>query len=390
MNMKKPLRVIILFVLCLAYPMTGSGQEAMHQPSKLQLAVEPEEIVLTQGITVRSPEKNIQIVVRETSGINPANLELAVRPFRDVNTSNSVDVTIIQVGIATPQAKLPPGGLQRVELTIGGFQQSGSYLGGITVHDTVSGEQREIPIRISVKDSWGFPTLILLVFVLLASGVNHWTSKGRRKNRIDRKVAELQHTITLAGGDSDPLLFEAEKLLEKAQAYNQDYQCERAEAAIAGVEQKFTQYEHKQQASDHLRQKIQELLQEIRLEGADPQQTRIAEELEQLLPNVQRDYEQTAAIVNQLEAFFRAYRLTKKDLGKRRIRAKLNSSSGMLSASWLRLVASVPLMKPIRCYVKPHTNCPLKNSMKIRSGRRNFRTDWTCMPSRSNIFPAIR
>ena len=320
--MVKKLCLILFGIIWLTSPLNSRAQESFQNqtkiqnvPSKLQLAVEPEEIVLTKGITVGSSAKNLQIIVRETSGLNNAKLELAARPFTNINTGDVVDVSIVTVKLSTPQASLSPGGLQRVEVTLGGFQQAGSYLGGITVHDSVSGERREIPIRISVKDAWGFPTSILLVSVLIASGVNYWTKKGRRKNRLDRKVAELQKTLKLAGGDGDPILFEAEQFLEKAQVYNQDYQFDRAEAAIAGVEQKLVQSDHKKQGSEHLRQKIRELLQEVRDVGAsDPQHARIAAELIQLLPKIQSDYEQTDALVKQLETFLRSYHLARRDL----------------------------------------------------------------------------
>jgi hypothetical protein len=315
LTVMKTLSILPLLLLSVISSLQSNGQETTHVPSKLQLAVEPEEIVLTRGITTGSPEKKIQVVVRETSGINPAKLELAARPFTDTNAGDVVDVSVVTVTISTLQVALSPGGLERVEVTIGGFKQAGSYLGGITVHDTVSGERREIPVRVSVKDSYGFPTFILLASVLIASGVNYWTRKGRRKNRLDRRVTELQKTIKLAGGDGDLILFDAEQFLEKAQVYNQDYQFDRAEAAIAGVEQKLAQYEQRKQGSEQLRQKIQELLHEIRELGeSDPQHTRIADELMQLLPKVQSDYEQTSAIVKQLEMFLRAYRLARKDL----------------------------------------------------------------------------
>ncbi len=317
--MTKNIHVVLLVVMCLVYPITSKGQgttlETSSLPSKLQLAVEPEEITLTKGITVGAAKKNIQIIVRETSGVNNAKLELVARPFTDINTSDIVDVNVITVALSTPHASLSPGGLQRVELTIGGFKQAGSYLGGITIHDTVSGERREIPIRVSVKDSWGFPTFILLVAVLIASGVNHWTKKGRRKNRLDREIAELQKTINLAGGDGDPILLEAEQFLETAQGHNQEYQFDHAEAAITAVEQKLMQYEQRKQGGEQLRQKIQELLHDVRELGeSDPQTSRIADELMQLLPKVRSEYEQTEAIVKQIEVFFRAYRLAKKDL----------------------------------------------------------------------------
>jgi len=321
----KKVSIVIFLAMCLVYPLKSEGQEAVHLPSKLQLAVEPEEIVLTKGITVEASERNIQIIVRETSGINNAKLELVANPFTNINTGDIVDANIVTVDISTPQVSLSPGGLQRVELTIGGFEQAGSYIGGITVHDTVSGEQKEILIRVSAKDSWRFPTFILLVSVLLASGVNHWTKKGRRKNRLDQKVAELQKTIKLAGGDSEPLLFDAEQFLEKAQEHNQEYQFDHAEAAIAGVEQKLAQYEQKKQGSEQLQWKIRELLNEVReLDESDPQHSRISDELIHVLPKIQSDYEQTDALVKQLETFFKVYRLARKDLQSARERLLSN------------------------------------------------------------------
>ena len=140
----KKVSIIIFLIICLVYPVRSRGQESVQLPSKLQLAVEPEEIVLTKGITVGTSERNIPIIVRETSGINNAKLELVAHPFTNVNTGDIVDANIVTVDISTPQASLAPGGLQQVKLTIGGFEQAGSYLGGITIHDTVSGEQKKV------------------------------------------------------------------------------------------------------------------------------------------------------------------------------------------------------------------------------------------------------
>lgn len=318
MNMIKIWGVLFCIVVCSILPFKSSGQEAARLPAKLQIAVEPEAIVLTKGITVGSAEKTIRLVIRETSSSNPAKLELAARPFTDMNTGDILDASVVTVNIAAPQVALAPGGLQRVELTIGGFQQAGSYLGGLTVHDTVSGEQREIPMRVSIKDAWEFPAGVLLAAVLMASGVNHWTKKGRRKNRFDHHIAELQKTIKLAGGEGNTLLFEAEQLLAKAQGFNQEYQFARTEAALAAVAQKLAQYEQRQQGGERLRQKIRELLQEARELGeSDPQSAKIRNELLKIAEASSggfSDYDQTAALVKQLETFLRAYRLTKQDL----------------------------------------------------------------------------
>ncbi len=314
--MKRLINVFLGLLVCLSYASACRGQEAQPSaPARLQIAIEPEEIVLTRGITVGAPVKHIQIIVRETSGRQRANLELVPHPFTDMNTGDSVDVNIVTVTIATPQAALSPGGLQRVDLAIGGFQRAGSYIGGITIHDTVSGERQEITIRLSVKAAWPLPAGILLVAVLVASGVNHWTRKGRHKNRLDQRIAELQKTVTLASGEGDLSLVEAEQLLAEAQQYTQDYQFERAETALAGVEQHFARYEQRKQDSEHLRQKIQELLHDVRELGeTDPQNMRIGQELMRLLPQIQTDYHQTEAIVKQLERFLRAYRMARHDV----------------------------------------------------------------------------
>ncbi|MBD3324859.1 hypothetical protein GF339_09760 [candidate division KSB3 bacterium] len=268
-----------------------------------------------KGMTVGAHDRKIQMIIRETSGMKKAELELVARPFTEIISGDIADVTTIAIGLSDPQVTLPPGGLQRVEVTIGGFAQAGSYLGGITIHDTVSGEQKEVSIRVSVKDAWPFPILVLLVSVLVASGVNHWTKKGRRKNRLDQHVAELHKTINLAGTENHPFLLEAEQLLETAREQNQNYHFAQAEAAIEGVQQKLAQYEQRKQESEELRQRIQTVLQDVRdLGDHDPQAARLAGELIHLLPNIDTDYEETAAVFKQLEAFFAAYRLARKDL----------------------------------------------------------------------------
>ncbi|MBD3307384.1 hypothetical protein GF339_13180, partial [candidate division KSB3 bacterium] len=98
-------------------------------PSKLQIAVEPEEIVLMKGMTVGAQDRKIQMIIRETSGVKSAELELVARPFTEIISGDIADVTTITIGLSDPQVTLPPGGLQRVEVTIGGFAQAGSYLG---------------------------------------------------------------------------------------------------------------------------------------------------------------------------------------------------------------------------------------------------------------------
>ena len=320
--MKKRIGTILL-LLCLCFAVKSDAQKVgetsfnspLTVPSKLQIAIEPEEIILTKGITVGTDDKHIQLIIRETSSMKNAELELVARPFTDITSGDIVDVSTVTVNLSEQQVALEPGGLQRVNLNIGGFKQAGSYIGGITIHDTVSGERKEIRIRVSVKDSWEIPVAVLLAAVLIASGVNHWSKKGRRKNRLDQKVAELQKTIKLAGGDADPFLFEAEQILEKAQEHNQEYRFAYAEAALAGVEQKLEQYEQRKQGGEELQQQIQVVLAEVRELGeSDPQNPRISSELIQLLPKIQTDYEETEAIFKQIETFFQAYRMARRDL----------------------------------------------------------------------------
>ena len=324
--------VLVLCVVVIVYPSAISKIYAQDpqagfwtMPSKLQLAVEPEEIILKKGITVGAADRKIQMIIRETSGIKNAVLELVARPFIELNNGDIVDLSIVKVELSEQQVALEPGGLQRVEITIGGFKQAGSYLGGITIHDTVSGERKEIAVRVSVKDSWPLPVFVLLGTVLLASGVNHWTKKGRRKNRVDLRVAELRKAITLMGAEYDSFLVEAEQLLEKAETHNQEYQFSQAEAALADVEQTLQRYEQRKQDSEELRQKIEELLHEVgELGESDPQNSKLNGELIRLLPKVQTDYEETEAIFKQLDMFFGAYRMARKDL--RIAREKLASN----------------------------------------------------------------
>lgn len=309
---------ITIFLIAAVGGMAGAQERQSVNnptPSKLQLRVEPDAITLTNGITVGSAEKTIQMIISETSGVQPAVLELVARPFTDINSGDIVDASVVTIDMNTPQVSLEPGDLERIVLNIGGFSQPGSYLGGITIHDTVSGERREVAVRVSVKDSWEWPVTLLLAAVLIVAGVNHWTQKGRRKNRLDQRLTELQKTVKLAGDQHDSLLFEAEQLLEKATEYNQDYKFSHAEAAIAATQQKLTEYEERKQGSEELRQHIQQLLEDIRELGEnDPQYPRLNGELVRLLPDVERNFDETRAIVKQLEMFLRAYRLARKDL----------------------------------------------------------------------------
>ena len=234
--MKKYCALISVIVSCLVI-VTGNHAQTLRTdseklPSKLQLAVEPEEIVLTKDISVGATERKIQLIIRETSGIKPAKLELAARPFTEINSGNIVDVSIVKVELSEQQAMLEPGGLERVEAAIGGFKAAGSYLGGITIHDTVSGSVKRVSVRVSVKDAWPAPVLVLLVSVLIASGVNHWTKKGRRKNRLDQKIAELRKTIDAADQDFVPFLMDAERSLERALAYNHDINSSRQKTRL--------------------------------------------------------------------------------------------------------------------------------------------------------------
>lgn len=314
------LRIFTLFLLVSGYSSTLVAQtdapKSVVLPAKLQLAVDPGEITLTKGITVGAADKTIHLIVRETSGVNPAHLELVAQPFLDITTGDLVDAEIVTTAISAPQAALNPGGLHRAEVTIGGFRQAGTYLGGITVHDTVSGEQKTISIRVSVKDAWWGPTLILLLSVFAASGVNAWTQKGRRKRQFDQQLLEFQHAIKLAGGAmADPFLFDAEQLLTQAQTQNQEFRFDRVEAYLVEVRQKLAFYEQRQHNREHLQQKIQDFLHDLRELGeTDPQQRRLSDELLRLLATLQSDYEQSEALVPQLEQFFRAYRLARKDL----------------------------------------------------------------------------
>lgn len=85
------------------------------------------------------------------------------------------------------------------------------------------------------------------------------------------------------------------------------------------------QYEQRKQGSEELRQKIQKLLNEARELGEnDPQNSKIGDELIRLLPKIQTDYEETEAIFKQVEAFFQAYRMARRDL--QAAREKLFSS----------------------------------------------------------------
>ncbi len=318
--------VIATFVVIV----TGSAAQTFRadrekQPSKLQLAVEPEDIVLTKNISVGMAERTIQLIIRETSGVKPAKLELAARPFTEINSGNIVDVSIVKVELSEQQVILEPGGLERVEATIGGFQEAGSYLGGITIHDTVSGERKEISVRVSVKDAWPMPVVVLLVSVLIASGVNHWTKKGRRKNRLDQKIAELRKTINAADQTIVSFLVDAERFLEKAQAYNQEYQFEQAETAFENAERSLALYERRKHESETLRQRIQTLLSDVRgLGETDPQNVKLSGELIQVLPKIQTDFEETDALVKQFEMFFEAYRMARRDV--QAAREKLASS----------------------------------------------------------------
>ena len=295
-------------------------------PSKLQIAVEPEEIVLTQGITVGASERTIQMIVREISGVKPAKLDVVAHPFRETNSGDMMDVSVITVNLPQQQTVLDPGGLQRVELSFGGFRQAGSYLGAITVHDSVSGERKEIPVRINVKDNPGVPAIMLLGAILAAAGVNYWTKKGRRKNRLEQRLSELQETLKLAGSEDAPFLADARQLFDKARVYTQEFRFALAEAAIEAGKQKLETHEQRQRGSAELREKIQGLLNETRELGAtDPQATRLNRELIELLPTVETDYDETDAVTRQFEMFLHAYRLARRDA--QAAKEKLNADS---------------------------------------------------------------
>ncbi|MCP4406016.1 MAG: hypothetical protein GY801_53080 [bacterium] len=327
--MKKFFVVTVLVLVCLSKAVVSNAQDISFSeqrlPSKLQLEVYPEEIILTKGIEVGSAEKKIQVIVRETSSIKYAELELVARPFTEINSGDSVDLNIIKVELSEQQVPLKPGGLQRMELMIGGFKQAGSYLGGITIHDSVSGERQEIGIRVSVKDSWQLPVAVLLLAVLLASGLNYWAGKGRKKNRFDKAIADLQKKIGQDGVEYDSYLAEAEEFLGKARAYNQEFQFQQTEDALTVVEGKLEYYEQRKQGSEELRQRIQEFLREVRGLGEnDPQNVKLSDQLIRLLPKIQGDYEESEAIFKQLALFFEAYRMARRDL--QTAREKLTSN----------------------------------------------------------------
>ncbi|PID56656.1 hypothetical protein CSB45_10510 [candidate division KSB3 bacterium] len=293
--------------------------------SKLQLAVDPGEIVLTKGIEVGSEEKKIQLIVRETSGFKTAELELVARPFIEMNSGDSVDVNIIKVELSKQHVPLKAGGLQRIELIIGGFRQAGSYLGGITIHDSISGERQEIDIRVSVKDSWHLPVAVLLIAVLAASGVNSWAGKGRKKNRFDKEISDWYRHIEQEDVEFDSYLSEAEGFLEKARAYNQDFQFLQTEDALSATAQKFRLYEQRKQGSEALRMKIQDFLGTVRDLGENDQQSlKISDQLIQLLPKIQGGYEESEAIFKQVVLFFEAYRMARRDF--QHAREKLTSN----------------------------------------------------------------
>ena len=308
-----------------AFALPAFGQMPA-MPSKLQIAVEPEEIVLTQGITVGASERTIQMIVREISGVKPAKLDVVAHPFRETNSGDMMDVSVITVNLPQQQIALDPGGLQRVELSFGGFRQAGSYLGAITVHDSVSGERKEIPVRINVKDSPAFPAIVLLGAILAAAGVNYWTKKGRRKNRLEQRLNELQDTLKLAGSEDAPFLADARQLFDKARVYTQEFRFALAEAAIEAGKQKLETHEQRQRGSAELRGKIQGLLNETRELGAtDPQASRLSRELIELLPTVETDYDETDAVTRQFEMFLHAYRLARRDA--QTAKEKLNADS---------------------------------------------------------------
>lgn len=319
--------ITYLFIFGLNASLTLSAFAQMPaMPSKLQIAVEPEEIVLTQGITVGASERTIQMIVREISGVKPAKLDVVAHPFRETNSGDMMDVSVITVNLPQQQTALDPGGLQRVELSFGGFRQAGSYLGAITVHDSVSGERQEIPVRINVKDNPGVPALMLLGAILAAAGVNYWTKKGRRKNRLEQRLNELQETLKLAGSEDAPFLADARQLFDKARVYTQEFRFALAEAAIEAGKQKLETHEQRQRGSAELREKIQGLLNETRELGAtDPQASRLSRELIELLPTVETDYDETDAVTRQFEMFLHAYRLARRDA--QAAKEKLNADS---------------------------------------------------------------
>ena len=109
-------------------------------------------------------------------------------------------------------------------------------------------------------------------------------------------------------------LADALQFLEKARAYTQEYQFNRAEAAIEAGKQKLEEYEQRKHGSDAVRQKIQAMLHDVREFGEnDPQNARLNGELIRLLPNVESDYDGTEAVVKQLDMFLHAYRLARRD-----------------------------------------------------------------------------
>ena len=57
----KDLRRYWLACVIISLVSMASAQETGKLPSKLQLAVEPEEITLTKGLTVGSPQKKIHL-----------------------------------------------------------------------------------------------------------------------------------------------------------------------------------------------------------------------------------------------------------------------------------------------------------------------------------------
>ncbi|WP_179137872.1 hypothetical protein [Candidatus Entotheonella palauensis] len=181
------------------------------------------------------------ILLRETTGeANISRLRAVPLQLLETNRQNAIPASQVQVNL--PQEQVSGGELVKAALAIDlGQVAAGAYTGHV-IFTAEPNLLLTLPVRVNLRHGWFWPTLVVVVGVLLGLGISAYRTSGRRRDELIVRIAELRETL-----DDDRALQEGfgskiNSLVEEATAAVRRANWEEAEQSLTAAEQLISKW----------------------------------------------------------------------------------------------------------------------------------------------------
>jgi hypothetical protein len=153
---------------------------------------EPSKIVIK---TIRtSTQIPRSFTLHESEGQDSVESVSIIRP--DLTTEDQTKTISRDLLAASLATKIPKGGYETGTLILKSLSgvESGKYSGKLTIHPS-NADDVEIPVEVSIKDTWFPPSLVLIIGIVVGLLLNWWDTKGKKQTELVDRIRQIQQAL---------------------------------------------------------------------------------------------------------------------------------------------------------------------------------------------------